>query len=356
MKARGIHHIPKVLYHWRKIPGSAAAVVDAKPRALEAAHRALEDHLRQRGVDAVVEPGKLTGYYRVRYAIQGAPLISLCIPTNDSWSAVKERGQINLLENFVKSIAAKTEYKQYEIVICDNANLSERTRAALRDIDYRLVSYTGPQKPFNFASKANFLFKQAKGSHIVLLNDDLEVISPEWVTALLEFSQQREVGAVGGRLLFPDNHIQHVGIALGVNDGVAHLYHNYPADFVGYNGFTHIIRNYSAVTGACMMTRREVLENIDGFDERFALDYNDINYCLSVLDGGYRIVYTPYCELYHFEGQTASRRVANREETTLFQRRWMKYIENDPYYNPNLTRHGIDLSARQTPIAMMAAR
>jgi len=160
----------------------------------------------------------------------------------------------------------------------------------------------------------------------------------------LEFSQLREVGAVGARLLFPDDRIQHVGVVLGVNGGAAHVYHGYPASFIGYNGFTHIVRNYSAVTGACMATRKEVIEELGGFDVRFAIDYNDIDYCLRAVERGYRIVYTPYAELYHFEGQTARRREASPLATRLFRERWPRYIENDPFYNPNLTRNGVDFA------------
>jgi len=342
--ARKIFHIPKILYHWRKIPGSAAATVDAKPLALEAGRRALEDHVKQTQPNASVEPGKLTGHFRVRHQLWGEPRASLCITTNDSWAEVEGRGNINLVEHLVKSIELKTDYRNFEIIVCDNGNLSQRTRAAMADIPYRLVSYPGPLHPFNFADKANYMFKEARYEHVVLLNDDLEIISAEWLRALLEFSQLREVGAVGARLLFPDDRIQHVGVVLGVNGGAAHVYHGYPASFIGYNGFTHIVRNYSAVTGACMATRKEVIEELGGFDVRFAIDYNDIDYCLRAVERGYRIVYTPYAELYHFEGQTARRREASPLATRLFRERWPRYIENDPFYNPNLTRNGVDFA------------
>src|SRR5205823_250171 len=193
--------------------------------------------------------------------------------------------------------------------------------------------------------KSNFMFKHARGNPVVLLNDDMEVIAPEWLSALIEFAQQKEIGAAGGRLLFPNDRIQHVGVVLGVNDAVAHVYHSFPAEFVGYNGFTHIIRNYSAVTGACLATRKEVLEQTGGLDEGFPIDYNDIDYCLKTLERGYRVVYTPYCELYHFEGQSAQRTAPDPEATQVFRQRWAKYVENDPYYNPNLTRMGVDFAA-----------
>jgi glycosyltransferase involved in cell wall biosynthesis len=254
-----IHHIPKILYHWRKLAGSAAAEVDAKPQALDAGFRALRDFIATRKVEAKVEPGKLLGHFRVRHSISGNPRVTLCILTHDIFAEVQGRGRINLVEHFVKSIAAKTDYKNYEILICDDANLSQRTKSALRGIKYGVASFRLGSKPFNYAAKANFAVKQVKSEHLVLLNDDMEVISTEWLSALLEFTQQPEIGVAGARLLFPDNRVQHVGVAIGVNDGAAHVYHNYPAEFVGYNGFTHLIRNYSAVTAACLATRKDVV-------------------------------------------------------------------------------------------------
>jgi GT2 family glycosyltransferase len=258
---------------------------------------------------------------------------------------VPGRGRINLVSHFVRSVAEKTDYRNYEILLVDNGNLSDSTQNALKDIPYRVASYKGAQKPFNFAHKANFAFSQVQTNHLVLLNDDLEVITPEWLSALMEFSIQGEIGAVGARLLFPNDKIQHVGIAIGVNGSAGHLYHSYPRDLIGYNGYTHLIRNYSAVTGACMATRMDVINEAGGFDEAFAIDFNDVAFCLSLLERGYRVVYTPFCELYHFESVTAQRRLQNRSELKQFTTRWAKYMERDPYYNPNLTRNGLDFSA-----------
>ena len=351
-QTRAIHHIPKVLYHWRKIEGSAAATLDAKPQALEAGLRALQTHVAESGINARVEPGRVPGHFRVRHAIPGNPPVSLCILTHDIAAHVEQRGRLHLLEHFVKSIAARTDYPNYEIVICDDGNLSQRTRKALKDIPFRVASFKPGGKPFNFAAKANFAVKQA-GDYLVLLNDDMEVISSEWLTALMEYAQQPQIGAVGARLLFPDNAVQHVGVAIGVNGGAAHLYHNYPADLIGYNAFTHIVRNYSAVTAACLATRKEVVARAGGFDERLAIDYNDIDFCLSVLEAGYRIVYTPYAELYHFEGRSAERRSQNPAEVALFQQKWAKYLNHDPHYNPNLSRTRVDFSAAvQPPVAV----
>jgi GT2 family glycosyltransferase len=226
----------------------------------------------------------------------------------------------------------------------DDGNLSESTRRALSGIPYRLESFTLPNKPFNFSRKANFAFRQARGRHILLLNDDMEVITPGWLTAMIEYAQQEEIGVVGARLIRPDERIQHVGIVLGVNNGAAHAFHEYPSEAIGYNAYTHLIRNYSAVTAACMATRMDVIEKAGGFDERFTTDFNDVDFCLRVIQKGYRVVYTPFAELYHFEGTSIKRKVQDPAEVALFTNRWAEEIRDDPYYNPNLTRVGADFA------------
>jgi len=347
-RAQSIHHVPKILYHWRKIRGSAAELVDAKPEALDAGRRALEDHLERNGIEGEVEFGQIEGTFRVRYRIREHPLASLCILAGNNRATVEGKGNIDLLENFVKSIVAKTDYPNYEIVVVDDGNLSDSTRRALSGLPYRLESFTEPDRPlnfpFNFAKKANFAFRQARGRHIVLLNDDMEVISEEWLSAMIEFTQQPRVGVVGARLLFPDGRIQHVGVVLGVNRRAAHPFHSFPAGFVGYNAYTHVIRNYSAVTAACMATRIDVVEATGGFDEQLAIDYNDIDFCLKAVQQGYDVVFTPYAELYHFEGTSIHRKVQNPREVELFQQRWSSFVERDPFYNPNLTRTRADFA------------
>ena len=343
-EARSIHHVPKILYHWRKAEGSAADLVFAKPDALHAGGRALQDHVWRNEIDATVEDGLIEGTFRVRYRIHDHPLVSLCIMASSNRATIAGRGNIDLLENFVKSIAAKTDYPNYEIVVVDDGNLSESTQRAIADIPHRQVSFTLPNKPFNFSKKTNFAFRQARGHHIVLLNDDMEVISPEWLTAMIEFTQQAEIGIVGARLLLPDDRIQHVGLVLGVNNGAAHAFHEFPAGSIGYNAYTHLIRNYSAVSAACMATRRDVIDKAGGFDEQFATDFNDIDFCLRVIQRGFRIVYTPYAELYHFEGTSIQRKIQDPREVALFTGRWAEEIRNDPFYNPNLTRVGVDFS------------
>ncbi len=333
-----IVHVPRILYHWRKIPGSAAAEVDAKPKALLAAHRALEQHTQRIGLNGQVVPGKLAGMFRIRPAIRGNPPVTLAITTDARISNVSGRGKIDLVCNFVESIRRHTDYPNYRILIVDNRNLASSQRSQLLDSKCEIASYNGPQSPFNFARKANFTFAHVQTEHLVFLNDDMEVIDGDWLSALLELSQLHEIGVVGAKLLTPDQRIQHAGVVLGVNGGAAHVYHGHPADTVGYGGFPNLIRNYSAVTGACMATRKAVIAQVGGFDERFAIDYNDTSFCLAVRKAGYRIVFTPYCQLYHFESITAKRKSQNPMEVELFSRLWQNVLANDPYYNPNLPR------------------
>ena len=201
---------------------------------------------------------------------------------------------------------------------------------------------------FNFAATINFAARQATGEHLLLLNDDTEVIAGEWMRAMLEFSQQPEIGAVGAKLLFPDGRLQHTGVVIGIGGGACHVLSGHPGETPGYFGSAWIIRNYSAVTGACCMTRREIFEALGGFDERFATDFNDVDYCLRAREAGYRIVVTPFARLYHFEGASFGNRErkVNPHEVALMSERWAPVIAHDPYYNPNLTRTALDYSLR----------
>ena len=343
-----IHHIPKLLYHWRKIPGSAAEVVDAKPTALINAQRALADYAEKKYKgDAEVVPGTLTGLFRVRHGRLTNPPVTLVMTTNNGTGEVEGRGTINLVDHFVASILEKTDYPDYRLLVVDNGNLTEPQVQTIERAGHRVVSYRGPQKPFNFADKANFGFAQARTDLLVLLNDDMEIISTDWLRALVDHAKSPEIGAVGAKLLYPSGHIQHVGVAVGVNGGTAHMYHGHPGSTIGYNGYTHIVRNYSVVTGACMATRKTVLDEVGGFDTRFAIDYNDVDFCLSALAYGYRNVYTPFAELYHFESMTARRTCQNPDEVALFRQKWGRYLDNDPYYNPNLSLSHIDFRRRE---------
>ncbi len=341
-----IHHIAKVIYQWRAIPGSAAAVVDAKPTALENGKRALQDHATIKyGPLARVEAGLLTGTFRLRRPLPYPPKTTLLILTGNARLELPGRGEVSLVENMVASIRDNTDYPNYEIMIVDNSTLAPAQVKMFEAGGAKVLNFEWAG-PFNYAAKANFAMRSAPTDYIVLMNDDMEVIRPDWLTSLMELTTDPAIGAVGARLLHMDGTIQHVGCVLGVNRGSAHIYHSYPRDFVGYNAFTHVIRNYSVVTAACLATRRSIASQVGWMDEQLAIDFNDIDFCLRIRAAGYRVAYTPYAELYHFEGVSAKRTVQNPAEVRLFCERWSTLLENDPYYNVNLTRNSLDFAER----------
>jgi len=300
--------------------------------------------VRERSLKADVLAGEAPGLFRVRYRIEDQPLVTIVLPTDDRSKEVNGR-VVPLLSNCMRSVLQKTAYANYEILVVDNGRVSDATLAFLRTVPHRRVSYSY-EGAFNFAHKLNFAVGHARGSHLVVFNDDLEVISSEWLTAMLEYSQQPEVGAVGAKLLFPDGRLQHIGIVLGVCGVAAHAFHTHPGWSFGYAGSAVLPRNYSAVTGACMMTRREIFDAVGGFNEQLAIDYNDVDYCLRVRRAGYRVVFTPYAQLYHFESGSFGSRVQNPAELEEMRRFWGAAIDCDPFYNPNLTRDFPDYRLR----------
>lgn len=315
-----IAHVPLPLYTWRMIPGSAALEPGAKPKAVDASKRALADAMQRRGLDAEVLEGPVPNTYRVRYRIKGQPLVSIVIPT---------RNRVELLRPCIASIEKKTTYPNYEIIIVDNDSRDEATLDYLKKSPHRCLRYAGP---FHYASMMNFAVREAAGEHVILLNNDTEVITPDWVEAMLEHSQRPEVAAVGARLLYPDGRVQHEGIIMGLGGGSA-----LNADHRGYFGLGELVMNCSAVTGACMMARREVFEQMGGFDKNLEVAFNDVDFCLRARQQGYLVVFTPFAVLYHHESATRGR-LHPEENEQFFRRRWGKPGEyRDPYYNPNLS-------------------
>ncbi|MGM4984636.1 glycosyltransferase [Rhizobium sp. OK494] len=339
-------HVPEVLYHWRMIEGSASAQVDAKPTALLNARAALTEYAEKKfGPAASVEDGKLMGLFRVTRGRRFAPPVTLVITTNNGVKDIPGRGKINLVGHLVSSVVDRTDYPNYEVVVVSNGSLDEQVRQLLKQQGHREVCYHYEGR-FNFASKANFAFEQAKTEIIVLLNDDMEVIERDWLWHLVDYIDRADVGVVGAKLLYPDGRIQHAGVVLGVNETAAHIYHGHPGDLVGYNGYPMTIRNYSAVTGACMATKKSIIREVGAFDEKFEIDFNDTDFCLRVREAGYRVVYNPFCELYHFESQTAVRASQNPKEKDQFLGRWETIIARDPYYNSNLRNDSITFEAK----------
>ena len=334
-KTNHIAHAPKILYHWRMGHGSSATSVRAKPFASESGRRAIEDALKRRGHEASVEvlsPGR----YRARYKIHESPLVSIIIPTKD---------QMRLLHQCVASIEEKTSYYPYEIIIIDNSSIEAETIHYLDALSdkHRVLRY--PQ-PFNFSAINNFGADQAKGEYLLFLNNDTQVISGEWLTALVEQAQRPEVGAVGAKLLYPDNRIQHAGVTVGIFGGAGHAFRKVANNRTAYFGLADLTRNCSAVTAACIIVPRKVFNQVGGFDEEFKVVCNDVDLCLRIRKQGYLILYTPFAVLYHFESATRGRLRPTREED-LFCRRWGDAIRvGDPYYNPNLTLTREDWSLR----------
>jgi GT2 family glycosyltransferase len=252
---------------------------------------------------------------------------------------------VPLLANCVQSIVAKTTYDNYEIVVVDEGELSDVNRASLVGVRHRLVSYRR-QGQFNYANTLNFGVAHSEGSQLMLFNDDLEIITPEWIEAMLEYSQQDVVGAVGPKLIYPDGRLQHIGVVMGVCGMAAHAFHSHSGASAGYGSSALIVRNYSALTAACLMTRRALYEGLGGFDARFVFDFNDTDFCLRLRAAGYRLVFTPYAQLYHLEAATFGARSWNAADLERMHTAWAGVCEHDPYYNPNLTRDFPDYRVR----------
>lgn len=326
-------HVPKVLYHWRTLAGSTASGADAKSYAYPAAQRAIEHYLRSNRIEAEVLPGPREGFHRVLYPIHGKPRVSIVIPTAGRMAMVRGR-KIDLIHNCVASIVEKSEWDNLEVIVVENGDLTGDQRDFLRSKDVRLVTYEASM--FNLSDKINLGCFEAAGEHLLILNDDIEVITGDWIESLLQYSQNPEIGAVGAKLMFADGRIQHAGVVI-LSGCPAHPYYKHPPEEIGYYLSVQLPRNYLAVTGACMMTRAAVFRDLNGFDSAFPLNYNDVDYCLRVHQRGLRMVYTPYAELYHHESQSKEGpgRVSH-EELERFQARWMDRYYQDPYYNPNL--------------------
>lgn len=341
-----IGHISKPLYSLRQIPGSATASKNSQPYASPAAIKALQESLvRRKIVGKVVEIPDIK-LYRVRYQIPAQPLVSIVIPTKNNRDK---------LERCLNSIESKTTYQNYEIIIIDHDSQESKTVDYLKKLRHKIVKYSGE---FNFSKMNNLGVKEAKGEHIVFLNDDTEVISPDWLEAMLEHSCRADVGMVGALLLYPTGSpsagkIQHAGVVLGI--GISgHVYkHLIPAECKGLLALAKVVRNCSAVTAACAMTKKTLFEQLGGFDERLRVGYNDVDLCLRLRGKGYLIVYTPFAVLHHEEGGTRGRYSPSEDETNFLARWADTIVKGDPYYNRNLTLLREDYSIAPRPSSII---
>jgi GT2 family glycosyltransferase len=333
-----IRHIPRVLYHWRMLRGSTAIGAEEKNYAAERARQAIAEHLRRRGVAAAVETVPGLAVQRVRYALpEPRPLASILIPTRNAEKLVRQ---------CIGSIREKTTYAPYEIVLVDNGSDDEGALRYFRGLhEAGIVRLLADPRPFNFSRLNNAAAAAAKGEYLVFLNNDIEVIAPDWLSELVSHAQRPEIGAVGARLWYPNDTIQHAGLVLVAGlAGHAHLGRK-KGDH-GYFSRASLIQSLSAVTAACLCVRREVFEKVGGFDEALAVAFNDVDFCLRIQAAGYRNLYTPYAELYHHESasrgyeDTPEKMQRFQKEADILRARWMPVLLNDPYYSPNLTLSG----------------
>jgi GT2 family glycosyltransferase len=333
-RARKVLHVPRVLYHWRSIATSAAAGEDVKPWAFEAGKRAVQAHCDRTGIEAKVERDLVDqGVYHLEPRLSREPSVSIVIPTNGQTREVRYQ-EVVLVENCVRSIIADSTYSNYEIVVVADAATPMAVRTRLRELAgdrLRLVDF---DRPFNFSEKINAGAVRAEGDHVLLLNDDIEVATPDWLERLAMYSQIDGVGAVGARLLLEDGRLQHGGV--NFEGGLpGHPYYGWPGDAQGYANNLKVTRDLLAVTGACLMTRRELFDRVGGLSTTFPINYNDVDYCLKLREVGKRIVFDADVMMLHFESSSRSSDVADWEKLKLLAR-WARLTDPDPYSNPHL--------------------
>jgi glycosyltransferase involved in cell wall biosynthesis len=344
-QTKRIFHLPKMLYHWRMHAESTSSSATAKPYAYKAAIAAITSALQRRD-----EPGEVckhpifTGLHTIRYQIKKPALVSIIIPT---------KNLSHVLARCLESIFTKSSYSNYEIIVIDNGSdelaLEKLLSSCQRRYPQNFRVYT-LDIPFNFSRINNYAVTKAKGDYLLFLNNDTEVITPDWIEGLVEQAQRSTIGAVGPLLLYPDNSVQHAGIVLGIQGQANHGHRHFSAQEPGYFGHLATLNNCAAVTGACLMCRRQVFEQVGGFNEKLAVAYNDVDLCLKMLSAGYRNIYLPHVKLYHHESRSrgyedsTEKQARLQAEAILLQNQWQSYI--DPHYSPHLTRDSEDYSIR----------
>jgi glycosyltransferase involved in cell wall biosynthesis len=341
-----IRHIPRILYHWRSVPGSTAMLIGAKTYATQAAEKVITEHFVRAGVNATISPTK-GSYWRVHYPIpEPAPRVTLIIPT---------RNRLNVLKPCVESLLAKTTYPNFEILIVDNDSDDPETIAYLEQLQAsNSERQTSPRAPrvrvahfpgdFNFSAINNFGVSQTDAPLVGLLNNDLEVIHGDWLDEMVGHALRPEIGCVGAKLYYPDDRIQHAGVILGIGGVAAHAWQTHPRGAAGQAHRNLLQQNMSAVTAACLVIRRDVFEQVGGLEaDQLKVAFNDVDFCLKVRAAGYRNLWTPFAELYHHESasrgaeDTLEKRDRFRSEVEYMTGKWGDALVTDPAYNPNLT-------------------
>lgn len=343
-----IVHIPRVLYHWRSHPGSTALAGNEKNYALLAGERALNDHFARTQVSAKVELLDF-GMYRARYSIpESAPLVSLIIPT---------RNGLSLLKQCIDSLFAKTTYKNFEVLIVDNNSDDPKTLDYFASLaDNKKIRVLRDERPFNYSALNNAAVNKARGEYVGLINNDIEVISPEWLDEMMGLAIQPGVGAVGARLWYPNNTLQHGGVITGLGGVAGHSHKHLDKGAPGFFYRAQLIQTLSAVTAACLVVKKSIYQEVGGLDEvNLKVAFNDVDFCLRVREAGYRNVWTPYAELYHHESatrgseDTLEKQMRFRDEVLYIQKHWGNLLINDPAYSPNLTLDREDFSYAWPP-------
>ena len=336
-KANRVDHIPDVLYFWRAHEGSVAQDISAKTYTIDSAHRALSDHLERIGARGTVENAAYPSTYRIRYELPGEPLVSILIPNKDHTED---------LERCIFSILEKSTYANYEILIVENGSEDPKTFAYYEGLKaeprIRVLTW---EKGFNYSAINNYAVSEAKGEYVLLLNNDTEVITPEWMEEMLMYAVRSDVGAVGAMLYYSDDTIQHAGVVLGIAKTAGHINKTAPKGFAGHLRRNALVTDVGAVTAACLMIEKRKYLEIGGLDEEFVVAFNDVDFCCRLLDAGYYNVFTPFAELYHYESKsrgyedTPEKAARFEREKALLQKKDAKYIlGEDPFYNPHLTK------------------
>ncbi len=338
-KASLVYHVPKALYYWRSHKASVAQDINAKTYAVDAAKRAVHDHIMQvYGMDAKVESTRaFPTIFRIRYPLLERPLISIIIPNRD---------HMEDLSRCVESIASKSAYENYEIIIVENNSETKEIFDYYKAVEHnekiRVVKYEGD---FNFSRICNFGVSFARGKYVLLLNNDMKIITREWMEELLMYAQRPDVAAVGGKLYYADNTIQHAGIVigLGAHRAAGHTHYKDDKMHLGYMGRLCYAQNVTAVTGACLLVKQKQYTEVGGMDETFSVAFNDVDFCLKLRKAGYLNVFTPFCELFHYESKTRGMEEGEKlkrfqNEVALFREKWNAELEaGDPYFNPNFS-------------------
>ena len=342
-----IYHVTKILYHWRCHEDSTAENPESKTYAFEAGKRAIEEHYHRTGIRAEVYQGEFLGLYRTRFIRDYDPLISIIIPNKD---------HIEDLKRCMDSIDQKSSYKNYEYIIVENNSTDEKTFQYYKNLEEENpkahVVYW--DKEFNYSAINNYGATFAKGEYILLLNNDTEIINETCLEELLGYCMRSDVGAVGARMYYEDDTIQHAGVVIGFGGIAGHCFVLQPRGTTGYCHRIICAQDYSAVTAACMLVKKSAFDEVGGLTEELAVAFNDIDFCMKLREAGYLIVYNPYAELYHYESKSRGledtpEKVARfNKEMQIFERRWPDILRNgDPYYNPNLTLKSQDFSLRR---------